>query len=249
MPCEQWRQNLQAYVDGELSQAENKALADHLRECVRCASQVLERVQVKRSVALAGKRYVAGAEFRARIEKDLRGRPHGATGWFWKIIAVPALLTLIFVLGLNLYVGRAKAEKQRVLGELADLHVATLASTTPVDVVSTDRHTVKPWFEGRIPFTFNLPELEGSDFSLVGGRVTYLSQVSGAHLIYRLRKHEISVFIFPESDATNTTPSAPVQVHSFTFEEWTQNGLHYFVVGDVGANDLEGLSRLLRNAK
>ena len=105
-------------------------------------------------------------------------------------------MTLVFVLGLNFYMSRAGLERQHVFSELADLHVATLASATPVDVISTDRHTVKPWFEGKIPFTFNLPELQGTEFSLVGGRVTYLSQAPGAHLLYRLRKHELSVFIF-----------------------------------------------------
>ena len=80
--------------------------------------------------------------------------------------------------------------------------MATLASANPVDVISTDRHTVKPWFEGKIPFTFNLPELEGSPFALVGGRVSYLNQSPGAELIFRVRQHQISVFIFQERGFT-----------------------------------------------
>ena len=79
---------------------------------------------------------------------------------------------------MNFYVGRESARRQRVFSELADLHVSALASATPVDVISTDRHTVKPWFQGRIPFSFNLPELQGSEFTLIGGRVTYLAQTS-----------------------------------------------------------------------
>ena len=76
--------------------------------------------------------------------------------------------------------------------------MATLASASPVDVISADRHTVKPWFQGKIPFAFNLPELQNSEFSLLGGRMTYLDQTPGAHLIYDVRKHHISVFIFQE---------------------------------------------------
>ena len=79
------------------------------------------------------------------------------------------------------------AESQ-VFSEIADLHVATLASSSPVDVISTDRHTVKPWFQGKIPFAFNLPELQNSEFSLLGGRMTYLDQTPGAHLIYDAAK-------------------------------------------------------------
>ena len=249
MPCESWRGKLEAYVDGELSLPETNALVDHMRECGACAAAALGQVQLIRSVATTGKRYQPSAEFRAKIAKNLKTRSERGSGLFWKILVIPAVLTLIFVLGLNYYVGREKAERQRVYSELADLHVSTLASATPVDVVSTDRHTVKPWFEGKIPFTFNLPELQGTEFALLGGKVTYLRQVPGAHLIYRLRKHEISVFIFPDSGGQTSAPSGPIQLRSFNFQDWTQNGVRYFVVGDVNPNDIEALSNLLRNAK
>lgn len=72
-----------------------------------------------------------------------------------------------------------------MLSEVADLHIATLASANPIDVVSTDRHTVKPWFAGKIPFTFNLPELQNSPFTLLGAKVSYLNQSPGAHSIAR----------------------------------------------------------------
>ena len=249
MLCEPWRGKLEAYADGQLSLPEMNALVDHLRGCSRCAAEALDRVQLKRSVAFAGKRYEPSAEFRAKIARSLKTRPERAGGLFWKLLVIPAVLTLILVLGLNFYVGRAKAERQHVFSELADLHVATLSSSSPVDVVSTDRHTVKPWFEGKIPFTFNLPELQNTDFTLLGGRVTYLSQVPGAQLLYRIRKHQVSVFIFPAANAAEASPSGTVQVRSFHFEEWTQDGLRYFVVGDVGSNDIEALGTLLRAAK
>src|SRR3989454_12268228 len=67
-----------------------------------------------------------------------------------------------------------------------------------VDVISSDRHTVKPWFQGKIPFAFDLPQLQNSEFSLLGGRMAYLDQTPGAHLIYDMRKHHISVFVFQE---------------------------------------------------
>ena len=146
MPCDDWRGKLDAYADGELSLPEMNALADHLRSCAECSVQALQRVQLKRSIAMAGRRYEPSTEFRAKIASSVSGKRDHGTGWFWKILVVPALLTLIFVAGLNYYVRGARAERQRVYSELADLHVATLASSTPVDVVSTDRHTVKPWF-------------------------------------------------------------------------------------------------------
>jgi anti-sigma factor RsiW len=249
MACESWGAKLDAYVDGELSSSESKALAEHLRGCTSCAAYALGLVQMKRSIAAAGKRYQPGAAFREKIQKTIGNKGQRGGSWYWKIVAIPAALVLILSVTVNLYVDRAKARRERVYSELTDLHVATLASGSPVDVVSTDRHTVKPWFQGKIPFSFNLPELQGTDFTLVGGRVTYLAQSPGAHLIYRLRQHEISVFIFQDrGNETAALASAPISMLSFTVESWTKNGLRYFVVGDVGAQDIESLSKLLRDA-
>jgi anti-sigma factor RsiW len=204
-------------------------------------------------VHAAGKRYEPSAQLRAQIAKTVAKttakKAPSANVWGWRIIFVPAVVMLIFALALNFYVGREYAGRQRVYSELADLHVATLASATPVDVISSDKHTVKPWFQGKIPFTFNLPELPGSEFSLIGGRVTYLEQTPGAQLIYQVRKHEISVFIFPERALPMPSLLAgPVNALSFNTESWTQNGLRYFVLGDASAGDIRALSKLLRDA-
>ena len=247
MACDFWAGKIDLYVDGELTPPEVQEFSAHLRSCTGCASQALERVQLKRTVAVAGKRYEPSAQFRAKIQNAVSPKPTRQGIWFWRIIAIPAALVVILSLAVNSYVDREKARRQRVYSEVADLHVTTLASATPVDVVSEDRHTVKPWFQGRIPFSFNLPELQGTDFSLLGGRVVYLAQAPGAHLIYRLRKHEISVFIFQDrGDETATLPSGPVSTMSFNVESWTKSGLRYFVVGDVSGDDIEKLSKLFR---
>jgi anti-sigma factor RsiW len=249
MACEQWRGKLDAYVDGEVGPAEDNALGAHLPGCAACTGDVLARVRMKRSVKMAGNKYVASAELRSRVMQNIATKPRRKSGWLW-ILAAPALSVLILSVAVNWYAGRESARRQRVYSELADLHVTALASATPVDVISTDRHTVKPWFQGKIPFSFNLPELQGTEFTLLGGRVTYLAQTPGAHLIYQARKHEISVFILQDRGAeTASPPSGPVHALSFNMENWTQNGLRYFVVGDVSSDDIEALSKLLQDAK
>ena len=249
MPCERWGGRIDAYADGELDSAEAHEFGTHLRSCPRCATDALGRVQMKRSVQAAGKRYTPSEELRNRITRSVEAKPRRQPGSLWRILAIPALSVLILSIAVNLYIGRENTRRQRVYGELADLHVAALASSSPVDVVSTDRHTVKPWFQGKIPFSFNLPELQGSGFTLLGGRVTYLTQTPGAHLIYQVRKHEVSVFIFQDrGDETASLPSGPIHALSFNVENWTQNGLRYFVLGDVGADDIQVLSKLLRDA-
>ncbi len=249
MACDVWREKLDAYVDGELPSADAAALAKHLRECAECAAEALERVQTKRAIALAGKRYQPSIQLREKVQRSLSGSPRRSSAWVWRIVALPAMLVLLLSLAVGLYVDQQRTRRQRIYSEIADLHVTTLASGSPVDVISTDRHTVKPWFQGKIPFSFNLPELQGTDFTLVGGRVTYMAQSPGAQLIYRLRQHEISVFIFQDrGQETAVSASSPVSVLSFTVGSWTKNGLRFFVVGDVGAQDIERLSNLLRDA-
>jgi anti-sigma factor RsiW len=247
MSCETWRAQLDSYLDGEL--ASSAELMAHLRTCPACTSAVLERVNMKRAVQIAGKRYVPSVDLRNKITGTLAQKPLTNPTRRWALALIPAFALLLAVFFVNSYARRERAATQRVYSELADLHVATLASSTPVDVLSTDRHTVKPWFQGRIPFTFNLPELASSEFTLLGGRVFYLDQVSGAHLIYQVRKHQISVFILPDrASELARVPSGFASTFSFQTETWTHNGLRYFVVGDASADDIRSLSKLLRDA-
>jgi anti-sigma factor RsiW len=248
MACEQWGAKLDRYLDGELAPAESVALAAHLRGCAGCAADVLERVQIKRSVQIAGKRYAPSAELRERITKKVAAKSPWAFRWR-RLLLVPALALLVAAVFLNGYMSRDRQARASLYDELTDLHVSALASTTPVDVVSSDRHTVKPWFQGKIPFTFNVPELAGSDFTLMGGRVTYLAQIPGAHLIYQVRKHQISVFIFLNRNRDlRELPTRAFNARSFNTETWTQNGLRYFVVGDANPADIQALRKLLRDA-
>jgi anti-sigma factor RsiW len=139
--------------------------------------------------------------------------------------------------------------RNQLYSEVADLHVETLASSSPVDVISTDRHTVKPWYQGKIPFSFDLPELQNSEFSLLGGRMTYLDQTPGAHLIYQYRKHKISVFVFQEGTLRGRLPeSSPVAKKlSFNVETWSHGGLRYFVIGDANSAEIDNLAKLFKN--
>jgi len=246
MACEEWIGKIDLYLDGELAAVEANAVGIHLRGCTACAAQTLERVQMKRAMHFAGKRYDPSPHLRNKIAKSIGAKSRPAFGW-WKLGTVAAIILLVASGVLYSYFGRENARQQRVYSELADLHVTTLASSAPVDVVSSDRHTVKPWFQGKVPFTFNLPELQVSEFHLLGGRVTYLEQTPGAHLIYQVRKHEVSVFIFPERSGVSL-PAGRKNELTFNVETWTQNGLRYFVVGDASPDDIQALSKLLQNA-
>ncbi len=247
MACESWLTKLDTYLDGELPTEEMRAFDAHVRSCLSCSSEALARVQRKRSVMAAGKRFAPSTEFSNRVQQSIAARPRRSRGFAW--IVATAAIALLAVAGLSaVNWSREQARYERIYSEVADLHVATLASSSPVDVISSDRHTVKPWFQGKIPFAFDLPELQNSEFALLGGRMTYLDQMPGAHLIYQVRKHEISVFIFQDGSLPDklSKDSAVTKKLSFNVETWSQGGLRYFVIGDAGAGDIDSLAKLLK---
>jgi anti-sigma factor RsiW len=249
MTCGEVINNLERYVDSELSAAEFAEFDSHLCDCSSCAAQALGLLQMKLRTRAAGARYSPTPEFRLRLEESIR--PKSRFRWF----AVPfpkfitaAVAALLLVGSVTLWMGHA--ERDRAFSELADMHVSALASTNPVDVVSTDRHTVKPWFAGKLPFTFNLPELQNSEFTLVGGRVAYFQHSSGAQLLFSLRKHQLSVFIFREQPGEipfHAGASASTKL-AFHMETWSEGGLRYFIVSDAPASDVHALSVLLKDA-
>jgi anti-sigma factor RsiW len=245
----QWTEKLDIYLDDELPTADAAGLDRHLRECAECTAELARRVQMKNALRSAGTRYAPDPALRERMRKSIAKSAPAPRLWRWWP-AVAAAIALLLVLGGAAIIQQnsRRVRNNQIVGELADLHVATLASGTPVDVVSTDKHTVKPWFAGRIPFTFNLPELQGTEFELVGGRVSYLEQSPGAELIFRVRKHQISVFIFQDRAVPLDMVGGAHDARSFNMETWRANGLRYFVIGDAGAGDIKALSELMKKA-
>jgi len=247
MACNLWREKLDAFVDGELPAEAEREFDAHLRACSSCAADIANRVQLKNAVKRAGRRFTPSADFRRKIEEQvLPHKRHWSRAW------IPAFAAAAVVLFAAVWMlGRWTAGSSTTLfGELIDAHIATLASANPVDVVSTDQHTVKPWFEGKLPFAVNLPELTNSPFTLLGGRVTYLEQTPGAALLFQYRKHRLSVFVFQDRPQWKNVSAAgvPAQHASFWVETWSAGGLRHFVVGDTSAANVEQLSELMKSA-
>src|SRR6204780_4343274 len=245
MVCESWKTKLDTYLDDELPENEMHIFDAHVRSCPSCSADALMRVQMKRTIQVAGKRFTSSAEFRRQVQQSIALRPQRSLLPVWVFAATAVAVLAVGTLTLT-YV-QTRSGRDQVYSEIADLHVATLASSSPVDVISSDRHTVKPWFQGKIPFAFNLPELQNSEFSLLGGRMTYLDQTPGAHLIYDVRKHHISVFVFQERSLPARLDENPVsKKQPFNLETWSQGGLRYFVIGDASTADIDSLAKLFK---
>jgi anti-sigma factor RsiW len=244
MPCDLGPITLAAYLDGELQPEEAAAAHRHIASCASCASEVADLAALRRGLRAARNRYLPDNDFRRKIQRQIsqRPRPYAPQRYIPALIAFAAILLLAIVWTSHSY-------KTDAFAEIADLHINALSSANPVDVVSTDRHTVKPWFEGRIPFSFNVPELAGSEFNLLGARVIYFHQQPGAQLMVGMKQHKLSVLVFQESPqiAREFLVSGGAARHnSFNIETWKSQDLRFFVIGDTGSSEIQALARFFR---
>jgi anti-sigma factor RsiW len=255
MSCDMHADVLDAYLDENLPGEDLAAFEDHLRGCPSCAAEALARMQMKRATRAAAAslalspEFSMRPEFRLHMEKSLQksSRRVRMRSWMpW--LAAAALALLLAAVSIGLFTRHAAREQ--ALAELLDLHVATMASANPVDVVSTDRHTVKPWFQGKLPFTFNLPEIGDSQYRLLGGKLVYFNHAPGAQLLFDLRKHQLSVFIVQEQPGILPLGGAVAETSDkgFSVESWTQAGLRYVIISDTSSPDVHALGDLLRTA-
>jgi len=247
MSCE-WGSKLDLYADAELPESEMAQVEAHLRTCTACAAEALGRMQMKRSIhSAAARAFAPSPEFRVSVAKTVGRQRKSRLYWLPQIAFATAMIAAVVGIGF----WARHAQRPDVLAEIADMHVATLASANPVDVISTDRHTVKPWFEGKLPFTFDLPELQNTDFRLIGGRVAYVGQSPSAQLLFGIRKHQISVFILRDSGNLAGLSASPMSLRklAFNMESWSDSGLRYIAIGDLSAEDVRALGNLLRSAK
>lgn len=238
MSCE-WQEKVALLVDDELQPAAQEEVSAHLAGCSQCAAAVAEQLAMKRAVRVAASRYTAPPDLHAAIYRQLH--PHARVSPWWKWGMSLACLVLIAALAFTLWPGAGR--KDPLTAELVDQHVIALSSPNPVDVISEDRHTVKPWFQGKLPFTFNLPDLAGSNFKLIGGKAVYLQQAPGAELLYQAGQHKISVFVLQQREKRKSGGSV-----SFTVKSWSENGLQFYLVTDANDAEAAGLVKMFQEA-
>jgi anti-sigma factor RsiW len=241
MSC-QWRDKVALYVDDVLDAPAREQFAGHLATCAECPAAVRQQMEFKKALRVAGRSFNAPPELHAAIYRSLH--PHTGVSPWWKWLLAPLCAVLLAAVGFLLW-PRSSGRDSMIAG-LVDQHITMLASEHPVEVLNSDNHTVKPWFQGRVPFTFNLPELKDSPFTLVGGKVIVAGQNPGAEVVYQIRQHKISVFIFQSKDASGRPGSNRDQ--SFTVYVWRQGALQFYLVTDANKEDAGKLVTMFQDA-
>jgi anti-sigma factor RsiW len=237
---------LTAYVDDELSSGEVYGVQQHLAACHRCAIGVLSATQLKAATSRAGQRFAAPPEALARLRAQLRpqepkkaARVYPFRAYRFRTFAWTALAACL-VLAVSLIGWRQTRQANALSAELLDQHLATLSSGAAPEVISTDRHTVKPWFQGKLPFSFNLPEVLPADTILKGANFTYLDGQPAALLLFTIHKHEVSVFLTQRSGMA-MVPTASGIRSGFNIHYASTHDLRIVAVSDVNPVDLERL--------
>lgn len=208
---------LNLFADGELSRDQIASVNEHLTACKECTASALSQMVLKATAARAGQRYAMPADLRERLLQSAamkipmsdarqsgadavavrKARRVGALGW-----ATAAALLLLSAGTVFFQRGAAsRANEAALVTEVSDQHIATLASNQEPQVLSSDRHTVKPWFQGKIPFSFNLPDGLPDDTKLDGANLAYLHNQPVGQLLYSIGKHRVSVYVRERSGA------------------------------------------------
>jgi len=253
---------LNAFIDGELSPAERQGAEQHLTTCHACTLRVLSATQLKAATARAGHRFAPPPEALGRLAAQLRSQSQLQTNPLTQTNPQPqtktparlysirpaawAALAAAILLTISLLSWRQLHQTNTLAAELLDQHLATLSSAATPQVISSDRHTVKPWFQGRLPFSFNLPDTAvlPSDTILKGADLTYLNGQPAALLLFTIHKHEVSIFLIQRS--TNSTLSTLSSTRAgFTIHTATTPDLRIVAVSDVNPADLDNLLAVL----
>jgi anti-sigma factor RsiW len=241
---------LHAYIDGELDADGRAAFEEHLRACPDCTRE-LEMQQSLRTALRDGLlRYRPPDSLPSRVQRQLRREASPATAIIrrWQGVAAAVLLLGLGLSGWAIaLVLRTPSADLLLAREVAASHARSLLAEHLVDVNSTDRHTVKPWFQGRIDFAPPVPDFADQGFRLVGGRLDDLDGRTAAALVYRRRRHVINLFVWPERDGGKLAErTAHERGYNIVF--WTQSGLNFAAVSDVNLEELRQFVQLVRAA-
>lgn len=246
MNCEVWQDKIDAFVDSELTPGQVQGFEEHLRNCPACSAETLSRQRLKLETRLAGRRFKPTAEFEARIRSGI-GVRRFRWNWMPGLASAAAVLVLAVLVG---FLWRQSLVKRQLVAQLVDQHVAALASSNPLEVVSSDPETVKPWFSNKVPFSVDVPDLKGTQYAIIGGRLSSLQQAPLAHLVFTARKHRISVFMFHDNAQTAALGSetSPVRRLGYSTETWVEDGVRYFAISDGDPQDVRKLCEMLKQA-
>jgi anti-sigma factor RsiW len=253
MTCEDARRLIHGYADGEVDLRTSLDLEQHLSGCASCTSEYQSVVALKSALKRNLLYYGNSAALTKRIRSSTRASIQAEAGsrwqpkfisaaWRWPVVIAAVLLLAIAFRGL---IPGPPSDADQLGREVVASHVRSMMANHLTDVLSSNQHTVKPWFDGKLDFAPVVLDLSAQGFPLVGGRLDYLDGHPVAALVYRYHLHIINLFTWPEAGGPATEPQLATQ-QGYNSVHWSESGMEYWAVSDVAPTELERLAQLVQ---
>jgi anti-sigma factor RsiW len=250
LKCPEIQTLVHGYVDGELDLMKSLEIEQHIQACPACAQAHANLQAVRSAVQNSSLYFQTPPALGKRVQSSLRGASHADRTLGWsprRLLAVAASLALVTTVGWGLL--RAlpgRSADQFLTQELVASHVRSqMLASHQFDVASSDAHTVKPWFEGKLDFSPPVKDLVADCFPLIGGRLDYLGGRAVAALVYQRRKHSINLFIWPSSPGEEAAPKKATR-QGFHILQWTGSGMTFCAISDLNEDELQEFARLIQ---
>jgi anti-sigma factor RsiW len=253
MNCNETQEVIHGYLDDELDLVHNLAVEQHLKECAACAQSLQREQSLRKAMASRPLYFEAPKGLEKRVRSAVRQASKAESRWSWRWrsawdwprMLAPLAAAAVVVLVTVPLVMRPSTE-DRLSQEIVSAHVRSLMASHLTDVVSSDQHTVKPWFNGKLPFSPPVTDLAAQGFSLIGGRLDYVENHPVAALVYQHRKHFINLFVWPSTRVSSTAYEFRTQ-QGYNTIHWSQGGMEFWAVSDMNQVDLGDFVRLVRS--
>ena len=252
MTCDEAEILLHALIDGELDAGHARDVEAHIATCPRCTAELAAIREMHEAIAGADLRYTAPAALRQRIEASLpqaqspvMARP-ASRRTVLRGFAMGSAVSAIAATGLIAIVLR-NDDESRITSEIVSAHLRSLQAGHLTDVLSTDQHTVKPWFNGRLDVAPPVIDLTALGFTLIGGRLDYIDARPVGAIVYRRRLHVINLFV-AQTSRTETRAAKTETFQGFNVRSWSEGGLNYWAVSDIAPDELAEFSDKFQTA-
>jgi anti-sigma factor RsiW len=253
MNCARLRQVLDAHLDGEIDHATSDEAEQHLGGCAACSALMNERLLLRKRVRADAPRFRAPPGLRRAVRHSLGAADEDTMTRrtarpTWKQAGAFAVIAALIGASAGYWAGRPLSDTS--LGEqVVASHVGSLSAPRRLtDVASSDRHDVKPWFQGKVDFAPAVRDLSGDGYLLLGARLDHVADRQAAAIVYRVRNHIINLFAW-RAVAAGDAPLALGSTRGFNVVTWSEGGLRYAAVSDVDARDLERFARLVQSPR
>ena len=250
MSCDYTRTVLHGYLDGELDATRSAEFERHLEGCRECANSLGSEESLRSSLQRSGLYESVPVALRKKVRAGLDAATTSSTGFripAWRWVAVAATILLVASVSWFAWPQRAGETASTVpftAAEMIDAHVRSLQPGHLIDIASTDQHTVRPWFDGKLAFVPPVKDYADEGYALIGARLDVLGGQNVAALVYTHRKHIINVFVMPTKEPDSGI-HRPGLRQGYQWRHWRRQGMEYCAVSDASDSDIYELAQLI----